>query len=197
MVGDNGNGPATCFGPHLAETDLVRSKGPVFLTLFLKAEPRMFAYIHTLVPHFADAEDMLQEVSAIMWDKFDAHDPPMDFVAWGCRIAYFRIQHYHRSRKRQRVMFSETMLERVAATIAEESTACSFDERRDVLTHCIEKLGPRDRALLAERLKKGATPRSTAENVGRSVDAVFKAMARIRKALYDCIERKLATEGRA
>ena len=39
---------------------------------------------------------MLQEVSVIMWEKFDERDPPADFVAWGCRIAYFRVRDYRR-----------------------------------------------------------------------------------------------------
>src|SRR4051812_38209808 len=48
------------------EGDVI-SKGRDFLARFVKAERRLFAYILTLLPHRADAEDVLQEVSAIMW----------------------------------------------------------------------------------------------------------------------------------
>jgi RNA polymerase sigma-70 factor (ECF subfamily) len=50
--------------------------------------------------------------------------------------------------------------------------------------------------LLEERLKESATVQSAAEVVGRSVDAAYKALARIRRLLHDCIERALAVEGR-
>ena len=33
--------------------------------------------------------------------------------------------------------------------------------------------------------------------VGRSVDAVYKALAKIRQALFDCVTRTLAQEGLA
>jgi RNA polymerase sigma-70 factor (ECF subfamily) len=179
-----------------ADGDDVYSKGRAFLGRFLKAERRIFAYILTLLPHRADAEDVLQEVSVIMWEKFDEHAPPEDFVAWGCRIAYYRIRDHRRSQRRQRVVFSEAMLEHMAGTLA-GSVSLRLDERGEALSHCLEKLEGRDRELLSERLKEGASVRSTAERFGRSVDVVYKALARIRKALHDCVARTLAAEGRA
>ena len=70
-----------------------------------------------------------------------------------------------------------------------------LDDRREALAGCIEKLGPRDRDLLARRFTDGATTQSTSEQVGRSVEAVYKALARIRQALFDCVQRTLAREG--
>jgi RNA polymerase sigma-70 factor (ECF subfamily) len=172
------------------------TKAHAFLGRFLKAERRIYGYILTLLPRPADAEDVLQESSAIMWAKFDEQDPPRDFVAWGCRIAFYRVQLYRRGRKRGRVVFSDTMLERVAETMAEEANALGLDDRLDALDRCLEKLPRDDRELLARRFVEGATPRTTAETCGRSVDAIYKAMARIRKALYDCVTRTLAAEER-
>ena len=71
-----------------------------------------------------------------------------------------------------------------------------LDDRQEALAGCLEKLGRDDRALIAERLKDHATVQSTAESVGRSVDAVYKALARIRRVLHGCIERSLSLEGR-
>jgi RNA polymerase sigma-70 factor (ECF subfamily) len=172
------------------------SKGRAYLSRFLKAERRIFAYIFTLLPHRADAEDVLQEVSAIMWEKFDERNPPRDFVAWGCRIAYFRIQDYRKAQRRRRVLYSDALLEQVSATLLEEAPALHLDERREALAHCVDRLARRDRELLAERFKEGATVQSTAACLGRSVDAVYKALAKIRKTLYDCVARTLAAEGR-
>ena len=173
------------------------SKGKLFLAQFLKAERRIFAYILTLLPHRADAEDLLQQVSLIMWEKFDAQAPPEDFAAWGCRIAYFKIRDYRRTLRRSRVIFSDTMLDRVAQSLADRALELRLDERHEAMVRCLEKLHRRDRVLLSERFKEGATARSAAECVGMSVDAFYKALARLRRLLDDCVTRTLASEGRS
>ena len=53
-----------------------------------------------------------------------------------------------------------------------------------------------DRDLLACRFADGATTQSASEHVGRSVEAVYKALAKIRQALFDCVQRTLARETR-
>src|SRR5436305_6726193 len=88
----------------------------LFLRLFLQNERRLYAYILTLLPNRADADDVLQEVSLVLWDKFDAEHPPDHFTAWGCRIAYFKILDFYKKRSRSRVVFSQAMLERVSDT---------------------------------------------------------------------------------
>jgi RNA polymerase sigma-70 factor (ECF subfamily) len=88
------------------------------------------------------------------------------------------------------------MLERVAETAVEQAGPLGLDARRDALAGCVEKLGARDRDLLARRFQPGATTRSTSEQVGRSVEAVYKALARVRRALFECVQRALAREDR-
>jgi RNA polymerase sigma-70 factor (ECF subfamily) len=177
--------------------DLRPVNGRLFLRLFLKNERRVYAYILTLLPNRADAEDVLQEASMVMWDKFDECQPPDDFAAWGCRIAYFKVLDYYRKRQRCRVRFSQAMLDRVAETAIEQVAALQLDERRDALAGCIEKLAQRERDLLGRRFAPGATTRSTAAEVGRSADAVYKALAKIRQVLFDCVTRTLGQEGPA
>jgi RNA polymerase sigma-70 factor (ECF subfamily) len=173
------------------------SKGKLFLARFLKAERRIFAYIMTLVPHRADAEDLLQQASLIMWEKFDPQAPPEDFAAWGSRIAYFKIRDYRRTLRRSRVVFSDAMLDRVAQSLADRALELRLDERHEAMVRCLEKLYRGDREILAERFKERATARSAAERVGLSVDAFYKALARIRRLLDDCVTRTLASEGRS
>src|SRR5262249_11564165 len=172
-----------------------RVKGTWFVGLFLKNERRLYAYILTLLPNRADADDVLQEASLVMWDKFDEQHPPDDFAAWGCRIAYFKVLDFCKKSQRSRVRFSQAMLERIAETAVEHADALQLDERREALSGCIEKLRPADRELLGRRLAEGATTQSTAAQLGRSVDAVYKALAKIRQALFDCVTRTLAKEG--
>ena len=53
-----------------------------------------------------------------------------------------------------------------------------------------------DRDLLKRRFADGATTQSTSEQLGRSVDAVYKSLAKLRHTLFECIQKTLAREGR-
>ena len=41
----------------------------------------------------------------------------------------------------------------------------------------------------------GATTQSTSEQIGRSVDAVYKNLAKLRQTLFECVQKSLAREG--
>lgn len=172
-----------------------RSKA--FLRLFMQNERRLYAYVLTVLPNRADADDVFQEAILVMWDKFDAAHPPADFAAWGCRIAYYKVLDAYKRNRRGRVVFSQEVLERVAETAVEQAGALQLDERREALSRCVERLGPRDRDLLARRFAAGATTQSVSEQVGRSVEAVYKALAKLRHALFECVRQTLAREGLA
>jgi RNA polymerase sigma-70 factor (ECF subfamily) len=184
-------------GPRPAEGSSESAKSKLFLRLFVQNGRRLYAYILTLLPHRADDDDVLQEASLVMWDKFDEARPPDDFAAWGCRIAYFKVLDHYKKNRRQRVRFSQAMIERVADAAVEHAGGLQLDERREALARCIEKLSPRDRELLHHRFAEGATTQSAAAQVGRSVEAVYKALAKIRRGLFDCVTRALAREGLA
>src|SRR5437868_7952791 len=106
------------------------AKVKLFLRLFLQNERRLYAYVLTLLPHRADADDVLQEASLVMWDKFDDEHPPADFIAWGCRIAYFKVLDFRKKQHRSRVLFSQAMLERVAETAIEQAGTLQLEDRQ-------------------------------------------------------------------
>jgi RNA polymerase sigma-70 factor (ECF subfamily) len=180
-----------------AETGHAAQKRQLFLPLFLRNQRRLYAYILTMLPNRADADDALQEASLAMWDKFDEQSPPNDFLCWARRIAYYKVLDVYKRGQRSKVLFSQAMLERVAETAAEQAETLQLDDRREALAGCVEKLGRRERDLLAVRFADGATTRSASERVGRSVESVYKALARLRQSLLDCVERTLIQEARA
>jgi len=52
------------------------------VALLTQHQRRIFSYIYTLVPDRTDAEDLLQEASLIICEKFDDFEVGTDFVAW-------------------------------------------------------------------------------------------------------------------
>src|SRR5438105_538932 len=87
-------------------------------------------------------------------------------------VSVFKILDGYKRGQRSKVVFSQAMLDRVAETAAEQAETLQLDERREALAGCVEKLGRRQRDLLAQRFADGASTRSTSERVGRSVESV-------------------------
>lgn len=172
-------------------------KNKLFLGLFLQNQRRLYAYILTLLPNRADADDVLQDASMVMWDKFDAGRPPTDFLAWGRRVAYHKVLDFYKKTHRAEARLSRVFLERVAGSAADRCDALRLDDRREALAACFEKLAPKDRDLLTRRFARGATTQAMSQELGRSVDAVYKALAKVRQNLLDCVQKSLAREGQS
>jgi RNA polymerase sigma-70 factor (ECF subfamily) len=169
-------------------TGVERSKE--LMTLITRHQRQIFSYIFSLVPHREDAEDLLQETSQVICEKFDEFEPGTDFVAWACRIAYWRVRYARQKFARSKVIFNQEVVDALAQTAA--AMQGELDERHEALAQCLDKLHQRDRALILARYEPGMTVATAARNSGRSLDAAYKALFRIRRLLFDCVTHRLA-----
>ena len=158
--------------------------------LMTQHQRRIFSYIYTLVPDRSSAEDILQETSLVICEKFGDFRTGTDFVAWGCQIAWWQVRAARTKFARSKVVFDDKVLESVAITAAE--LAPEQDARHEALAKCLKKLNPRDRELLMTRYESGV--QEAARRTGRSIVAAYKALTRLRKLLHDCVTNQLATE---
>jgi len=168
------------------------SRGREFLRLYQANERRIFGFILALVPQWSEAEDLLQETTMTLWSKFDTFEPVTDFAAWALCVARYRIMNHRKKKRHQHVQFSDEVLEALDERV--RSAAAGLDMLRDALGNCLRKLPERDRELIHLRYEYDATTRSVAQRLGRSVDAVYKALNRIHVQLLYCIRRTLAAE---
>lgn len=164
-----------------------------FLPLWTQHQRRVFAYIYTLIPHRADAEDLLQETSVTLWEKFDEFEEGTDFVAWACQVAYWKVRNARRKYARSPIIHDDELL----SSLSEKAIAgqAESDRLHGALGECLKKIGERDRALILSRYESDRTVKEVAELAGRSVDSVYKALSRIRKALLDCVTLRLERGG--
>lgn len=171
------------------------SRTEEFMRLFLANERRIYGLIVSLVPNLTDADDLLQDVSAAMWNKFSEYKSGTDFAAWGLTFArYAALKHHQKIRAAGRVTFSDTLLETLAQDAA--AAAPQASHRQEALRECLAKLPERTRALVELRYQPGATLRSAAEGAQLSVEAAYKALNRTHEALIECIQRVLASQER-
>lgn len=163
-----------------------------FVQLFAQHQRGIHAYICTLVPNRVDADDVMQETSLVLWRKWEEFDRQRDFIRWACGIAFNEVLKLRRRVATRRYFFNEALLEQLSAEVIQESD--SLERRQAALAGCMKKLGPRDRQLIEHRYRTKTTARQVADELGRPASTVYKALARIRDALYNCVERRLAQE---
>lgn len=171
------------------EPDSQLDRQKQLMLLMTQHQRRIFSYIYTLVPDRHDAEDILQETSLVICEKFDSFKLGTDFAAWACQIAYWQVRAARTKFARSKVVFNEEVLEAVAHTAATLNTEVS--PRHEALQHCLQKLHPRDRELVLTRYEQGRGVEEAAKGSGRSLVAAYKALARIRKLLLDCVTHRL------
>src|SRR3972149_2335022 len=124
-----------------------------FISLFAKNQHAVHAYIRALVSNRSDVDDIMQEVSLTLWNKWQSFEPGSDFLRWSCAVAFIEILRYRRKTAKDRLWFNESLLELLAADFREH--ADQYANRLDALSKCIEKLNKEDRRLLDLRHRGG------------------------------------------
>ena len=160
-----------------------------FIRLFSQHTSNICTYIHVLIPNYSDAEDVFQETSRAIWQKFADYQPGPDssFRVWALRIAHLEVLSYRRRERRRHKLFSDQAYAALdhAAFLAMEQ----LDVRLEALGDCYRKLPEDDRNLLDARYRIGLTVEAIAAELGRSVHSIYRALRRIHGSLFDCIRR--------
>ena len=163
------------------------------VALWTRHQRQVFSYILALVPSRHDSDDILQETGVVICRKFDEFQDGTDFVAWACQIAWWQVRAARQKFARSKVVFDDDVLEAAAPQFA--LMAREVDARHEALGNCLRKLHPRDRELVLTRYERGHGVEEAARRTGRSMEAAYRALNRIRKLLADCVTNQLSLEG--
>jgi RNA polymerase sigma-70 factor len=174
--------------PFVAGPDPDREE---FARQFSRNARRIYGFVMTLVFNYHDAEEVFQNTSVVLWNKFAEFEPGSDFFAWASRVAYYEVLSLMKQRRRSRT-FSDEALE----LLANEAIAISdrSADRYEALEECLGHLAPTDRTLLQERYYFQRPPKQIATMQSRSVHSVYRALNRIHNLLLNCVQRNLARE---
>lgn len=168
-------------------------RGERFMRLLLENQQRIYGLILSLVPNWADADDLMQETTSILWRKFDEFEEGTNFAAWALKVARFQVLNYRKKQRRAKARLSEELYEQIADRALEREPR-ELVNRREALSGCMEKLKEQDRELIQLRYEPGTSVKDVAEEVDRSIDAVYKALNRIHGQLLECIRLRQKRE---
>lgn len=162
-----------------------------FTGLFTREARGIYGYILSLVLSQADAEEIFQGTSLVLWEKFSEFEAGSNFYAWACRIAFFEVQNFRRRKKP--VPLSNEFIELMSQQTLEMTA--ELDDRQRALEGCLQKLPDRDRDVICRRYYDGWSPKQIAEQVQKSVYHVYRTLNRVHEQLFSCIERSVAKDG--
>ncbi len=164
-----------------------------FLAYFSADCERLHAYIYSLLPHHADADDVFQRCSLLLWRKFETFDQDRDFLSWACGVAFYEVKNFLRTAQRDRLQFNEALIELLAE---ERSNDLPLQPARlTALRQCLRKLTERQQQLVAHAYGSGQTLADLAAATGRSAQTLYNQLNTIRRKLAACVEARLALEG--
>lgn len=160
-----------------------------FSALLVANHRRIYGFILTLVHDRAAAEDIQQDVSAVLWQKFDTFEIGTDFAAWAMAVSRLTILNWRRKQKKVPFPLDDEQF----ALLADEAVAvsCQHEARRVALNECLGRIDASGRELLASRFEMSQSVASIAEQLGRSRVAIYKRLNRIQSLLLNCINEKV------
>ena len=155
--------------------------------LFVRHQSIVKAFILSLQPGFADAEDVLQETFLHVTRRAADFREGTNFVAWACAIA--RLKLFEARRKAASPGLTEEALAALCQDAPDESF---FQERLGALQGCLQKLAPRARELVWLRYHAELPSQDIAQRLEWKEPSVRVALAKARLFLRACVERQLA-----
>ncbi len=162
-----------------------------FVRLLVEHEPRVRSFLRGLLPSWHEVEEVTQEASLIAWRKFDDFEGGTSFGGWLLTIARFEALKYRRRVARSPLVFADDVWD----LLAEEASGEEVQQiRRRHLEDCLGKLERSKRELLLTVHSPGVVMRQVALQSGKSEQAFYKVIQRLRAVVLACVTKALAAE---
>jgi RNA polymerase sigma-70 factor (ECF subfamily) len=155
----------------------------------------LFGFIRALLRNTHDAEDLFQEVSAVVLREASAGGEPIrDFRAWVKEVARRKALEHYRARRACRA--AGLPVEEMAGLVADvyrSHDPAPFDlaEEYDALRACMQQMPEHVLRLVRLRYLGDQEYGAIARSVQRSEAAIRRMVARARLSLMDCVQRRL------
>jgi len=164
-----------------------------FLAYFARDRDRIFAYIFSLLPRHADAEDVFQRCSLLLWRKFDQFERDGVFSTWACGVAFYEVRNFLRVAGRERLHFDVELIEQLAEL--RPQVAEGTEEQIEALQLCLQRLADTERQLVQQVYSQQMPIKDLAASSGRAAQTLYNQLNQIRQKLFLCVQRRLALPG--
>lgn len=177
-------------GRYMEELFGPEERGERFTRRLVEDQRRIYAFVYSLVHDCTTADDLVQDVSVTLWQKFDDFAEGTDFFSWAATIARYHVLNWRRKQASGALNLDDASFSALADTA--EQVARSRGGRIDALGDCVRQLQTDQQRLIAARYESNLSVKELARQGGKSERAIYKALARIHRLLLECIGRRLS-----
>ena len=160
-----------------------------FTTHWAEALPVVEAYLRLRLPAFADLDDPLQDIAITAIKAMKRYDPDKPFVPWVLTMAKHRIADWYKSTGRQPLLLGEAEDHIVNRLNTRNVQQANMEATLEI---CIDELSSKHRDILARRYFEYDKPAQIAEALGTTPNVISVTLHRLRTALANCIQKRLA-----
>lgn len=164
-----------------------------FINLLTSHYCKLHSYVMCMVPNKADAEDVMQETTVQMWEKFDDFQVGSDFFAWSKAIARYKVLDLRKKRARQHCQLDPGVLELLQAE--RDSYNDNLDRKLELLKHCIKKLTRDQKVILQFKYSEKIPARMIAQRIGVPLHTLYRQLTSLHSLLLGCVKRAVNSEG--
>jgi len=159
---------------------------------FVEEDAVLRAYVYASTRSPSDADDVLQDVWKTLTVKLDQYDDSRPFRPWAMGVARMQVRKWRQEKGRNREVPSGEVLDLLAATAEEH--ADEIDVRLSFLEACLGKLTITCRNIMEMKYLHGLQIADIATRMSRNVAAIEMTLVRARRALRECIDRRMQEE---
>lgn len=158
--------------------------------LALRERPRLIAYAAVILADEHAAEDVFQDVLVVAMQKAGEIESPEHLMGWLRLAARNRSLDLRRSRRNHASVLDPAVLdvlERTWSKLDDSDTSV----RAEALRQCVDQLPPTARRVLELRYVQNLSGQQLADSLGRKLNTAYVAVARVHRALHECIQARL------
>jgi RNA polymerase sigma-70 factor (ECF subfamily) len=169
------------------------AKNKELAVFWAQSQPTIAAFIHSLVPNFQDADDILQNVAVITVEKFEEFDRNRSFSAWSNGIAKNLIVKYYSGRGKKRAILDIEAVKKIAQVFEEESRSIHDQKEclEKALKNCLSRLEGKWKKIVDMHYMDEFSPARIAQQLSMTRTNVFVSLHRLRLSLKKCVEREI------
>lgn len=170
-----------------------QSKNTELAVFWAQSQPTIAAFIHSLVPNFQDADDILQNVAVITVEKFEEFDRNRSFSAWANGIARNLILKYYSPKGKKRPILDIEAIEKISHVYEQESTSIhdQKDHMERALKKCLMRLTGKWKKMVDMHYMDEFSASRIAQQLSMTRNNVFVSLHRLRLSLKKCVEREI------
>lgn len=166
----------------------------LFLGHFLKNRDGLSAFIWVMVGDRPQVEEILQETSVILWEKFGSFQEGTSFGAWARQVALNVVRNTRRKLAKAPKSLSEETARAIAEAFDRTDRMGGEEEWRGALENCLQKLPAGWKQVIDSRYFRDEGLTEMAGRLGRSMAGVNSALCKARAALETCLRKSLGNE---